>query len=110
MADANEHGYGAWHMSALFFFGEVGVVAAPFWLILFLPLYLSLSAKSVLWRWYVTPFVGAVIGAPVSYFLFSSLWGHGNNYPSVILAPVLVGICTGLSGAILKALEPESAV
>ena len=107
MVDANSRN-GGWQFSELFWYPAVLVVASPFWAFTFLPLYTIVSAKSVFWRWYISPFIGAVIGLPGGIYLLSGdNSGIMDVYWEKFLAPIAVGFCTFLLGTIFKKLSSD---
>jgi len=79
------------------------VFASPFWLLVFLPLYLCVAPKSLFWRLYVAPPLGALIG------LVAGLMAFGAHFDTedatgirISLAPAVIGLTLFLFGTISK--------
>jgi len=108
--DVNSHS-GTWKFSVLFFYLFVLIMAAPFWLFIFLPLYFVAPAGSFFWRWYVAPVVGIVLGLGMSYLLSAYSSGIDKEVATEwFLAPVVVGFCAFLFGTLSKKMtaDPQS--
>ena len=83
----------------LLIYGWMVVFAAPFWLLTSLPLYLFVSAQSLIWRRSVASSIGLTIGIAGSLLVF----GRQDFYvPRDVLFPAAIGVTVFLLGAALK--------
>lgn len=80
-------------------YGYVVLFSSPFWLLTFLPLYLVVSAQSLIWRWNMASLIGLLIGITGSLLIF----GVQDFYaPRDLVFPATIGLTVFLLGAVLK--------
>jgi len=87
-------------ISPLILYALVVIYASPAWFFTFLPLYLFVGSNGIMWKIYIAPVIGALIG------FFAGLIAFGPpgdvEFWRIQLAPIIIGFTLFLSGALSK--------
>ena len=100
-------GDGAWLVSPCIVYFFIVVCAAPAWLCTFLPIYLLSNSKSLFWRWFAAPPIGALVGFVSGIIMFTPTRYDFYDFPRQNLAPLVIGFVTFLFGSILIPMRDE---
>jgi len=91
-------------ISPLIIYIFVVVWASPFWLFTFVPPYLLADSKSLVWRWYIAPIIGILVGSIGSLIVFGA---KDADFPNIRMTPAVIGFALFLFGVIFKKLSDE---
>ena len=91
-------------ISPLIIYIFVVVYASPFWLFTFVPPYLLADSKSLVWRWYIAPILGILVGSIGSLIVFGA---QDTDFPNIRMTPAVIGFALFLIGLIFKKLSGE---
>jgi len=90
-------------ISPILIYGFVVVYAFPLWLFAFLPLFICVAPKSLLWRWYVAPPLGAVLGFVAGLIAFGAHFDTSDNVGvRISITPTIIGFLLFLFGTVSK--------
>ena len=90
----------AWPISSIALYVFIVACTAPSWLFTFLPLYLISNSKSLFWRWYIAPPIGALIGLVSGFIMFAPTQYDLYDFPRQNMTPLVIGFTTFLFGTI----------
>ena len=90
-------------VSFIWIYGFIVVYASPFWLFIFLPLYVWAAPGSLPWKWYVAPPLGMLIGFLAGLMVFGAHFDAADAIERRIsLVPAVIGFSLFLFGSISK--------